>query len=70
MNCSPSSSSYPHEVVIVESNSTDGTREIVRSYEGRAGVRVIYEDRPRGKGAAVRRGLTEVARDDRPHPGR
>ena len=50
----------PHEVVIVESNSTDGTREIVQSYEGRPGIRIIYEDRPRGKGAAVRRGLTEV----------
>jgi hypothetical protein len=47
----------PHEVIVVESNSTDGTREIVKSYEGRPGLRVIYEDRPRGKGSAVRRGL-------------
>jgi glycosyltransferase involved in cell wall biosynthesis len=47
----------PHEIVVVESNSTDGTREIVRSFEGTAGLRVIYEDTPRGKGAAVRRGL-------------
>ena len=50
----------PHEVIVVESNSTDGTREIVRSYEGRPGIRVIYEDKPRGKGAAVRRGLKAV----------
>ncbi len=48
----------PHEVIVVESNSTDGTREIVKSYEGRPGLRVIYEDQPRGKGSAVRRGLT------------
>ena len=47
----------PHEVIIIESNSTDGTREIVQSYEGNPGIRIIYEDRPRGKGAAVRRGL-------------
>ena len=47
----------PHEVIVVESNSTDGTREIVQSYEGRPGVRIIYEDKPRGKGSAVRRGL-------------
>ena len=53
--------SIPHEVVVVESNSTDGTREIAQSYEGRPGLRVIYEDRPRGKGSAVRRGLAEVA---------
>ena len=39
----------PHEVIVVESNSTDGTREIVRSFEGRPGLRIIYEDRPSGK---------------------
>jgi hypothetical protein len=50
----------PREVIIVESNSTDGTRDIVRGYEGRPGVRVIYEDKPRGKGHAVRTGLQHV----------
>jgi hypothetical protein len=48
------------EVIIVESNSTDGTREIVATYEGRPGVRVVYEDKPRGKGHAVRTGLQHV----------
>jgi hypothetical protein len=48
----------PHEVIVVESNSSDGTREIAQTYEGRPGIRIIYEDRPRGKGSAVRRGLT------------
>jgi hypothetical protein len=48
------------ELIIVESNSTDGTRDIVRRYEGRPGVRVILEDRPRGKGHAVRTGLAAV----------
>lgn len=48
------------EVIIVESNSTDGTREIVAQYENRPGVRVVYEDRPRGKGHAVRTGLQQV----------
>ena len=47
----------PHEVIVVESNSTDGTREIAQTFEGRPGLQIIYEDRPRGKGAAVRRGL-------------
>jgi hypothetical protein len=45
------------ELIIVESNSTDGTRAIVQSYQGRPGVRVVLEDRPRGKGHAVRTGL-------------
>lgn len=48
------------EVIIVESNSTDGTRDIVRQYEGRPGVRVVYEPKPRGKGHAVRSGLQHV----------
>ena len=48
------------EVIIVESNSTDGTREIVRGFEGRPGVQVVLEDRPQGKGHAVRTGLAHV----------
>ncbi len=48
------------EVIVVESNSTDGTRDVVRRYEGKEGVRVVYEDAPRGKGHAVRTGLAHV----------
>lgn len=50
----------PKELIIVESNSTDGTREVVQTFEGREGVRVIYEDAPRGKGHAVKTGLCAV----------
>lgn len=45
------------ELVIIESNSGDGSRDVVAGYEGRPGVTVIYEDEPLGKGHAVRRGL-------------
>src|SRR5438132_2959526 len=45
------------EFLIVESNSTDGSRELVQAVEHMPGVRVIYEDRPRGKGHAVRAAL-------------
>jgi len=48
------------ELIVVESNSTDGTRDIVKGYVGRPGVRVIFEDRARGKGHAVRTGLASV----------
>jgi len=51
------------EIVIVESNSTDGTRDEVRKVEGRPGVRVIFEDRARGKGHAVRSGLAHATGD-------
>jgi len=48
------------EIIIVESNSTDGTRDIVRGYAGKPNVRLLFEERPRGKGHAVRTGLTQV----------
>lgn len=51
------------ELVIVESNSTDGTRDEVRRFEGHPRVTVIYEDRPRGKGHAVRAGLEAATGD-------
>ena len=49
------------EVVIVESNSTDGSREIVKRYEAHPDVHVVYEEQPRGKGHAVRNGITHAS---------
>ncbi len=51
------------EVVIVESNSTDGTREIACKYKDHPGVRLVLEDKPQGKGHAVRTGLTHATGD-------
>jgi len=51
------------EVVIVESNSTDGSRELVSRYREHPRVRVIFEDQPRGKGYAVRTGLAAATGD-------
>ncbi len=51
------------QFLIVESNSTDGSREIVQEYRGRPGVEIILEDRPRGKGFAVRTGLAAATGD-------
>jgi hypothetical protein len=46
------------EIIIVESNSTDGSRELVKAVaEREPKVKVIFEDQPRGKGHAVREGL-------------
>ncbi len=51
------------EIIVVESNSTDGTREIVESYRDQSIVRLIYQDRPSGKGSAVRAGLAQATGD-------
>ena len=51
------------ELIVVESNSTDGSRDLVRSIEHLPGVRVLYQDRPAGKGHAVRAGMA-VAEGD------
>jgi SAM-dependent methyltransferase len=51
------------EVIIVESNSTDGTREQVLSYRDHPRVKVILEERPQGKGHAVRKGLEAATGD-------
>ena len=48
------------EIIVIESGSTDGSRDIVRSFEGRTGIQVIYQDAPHGKGNAVRAGLARA----------
>jgi glycosyltransferase involved in cell wall biosynthesis len=45
------------EIIIVESNSTDGSRDIVLGYKDHPRVKVILEEKPSGKGHAVREGF-------------
>jgi hypothetical protein len=45
------------EIILIESNSTDGTRELVAGFAATRGVKIIWQDRPHGKGHAVRAGL-------------
>jgi SAM-dependent methyltransferase len=51
------------EIVLVESNSSDGTRDIALHYGDHPRVRLILEERPRGKGHAVRTGLAACTGD-------
>jgi glycosyltransferase involved in cell wall biosynthesis len=54
---------YELQLIVVESNSTDGSREVVRSYLEHPCVTLILEDEPRGKGHAVRTGLAAASGD-------
>jgi len=51
------------EVIVVESNSTDGTREAVLMYQNHPDVKLVLEDHPKGKGSAVRAGLEHAKGD-------
>lgn len=45
------------KLILVESNSTDGSRSVVLEYGKLPSVRILLEEAPRGKGHAVRAGL-------------
>jgi SAM-dependent methyltransferase len=51
------------EIIVVESNSTDGTRELALNYQNHPRVKLIMEEQPRGKGHAVRTGLKAATGD-------
>lgn len=51
------------ELIIVESQSTDRTREIISRYERHERVKIILQECPRGKGHAIREGFTQVTGD-------
>lgn len=51
------------ELVIVDDHSTDGTREILKNYEGKPGIKICYHPHNLGKGAGIRTGISECTGD-------
>ena len=51
------------ELVLIDDGSLDGTRDIVREYQGKEGFIVVLHEKNQGKGAAVRSGF-DVATGD------
>ncbi len=51
---------YPYEVVVIDNNSTDKTKEVAESYKDKLNIRVITETR-QGRGIARWRGFEEAA---------
>jgi Glycosyl transferase family 2 len=51
------------EIIVIESNSTDGTRDLAKQYQRHPEVQLVLQDRPRGKGHAIREGLRRATGD-------
>ncbi|HWB64470.1 MAG TPA: glycosyltransferase family 2 protein [Chitinophagales bacterium] len=45
------------ELVIVDDASTDGTRDILKEYEGKEGIKVYYHNINKGKEGAIKTGI-------------
>ncbi|HUT23039.1 MAG TPA: glycosyltransferase family 2 protein, partial [Sumerlaeia bacterium] len=51
------------EIIVVDGGSIDGTREILGRCADSSGLRVIFEEEPRGRGHALKEGLKQAGGD-------
>lgn len=55
--------SLSREIVIIDDCSIDGTRNYLKTLEGRDEIKVLFHDTNRGKGAALRTGFANAGGD-------
>ncbi|MBT3515608.1 MAG: glycosyltransferase family 2 protein [Nitrospina sp.] len=48
------------EIIIIDDASTDGTRDLLKKYEGQERFKVIYQSKNAGKGSALRAGFEKA----------
>ncbi len=51
------------EIIVVESNSKDDTRLILKQIEHELNLKLVLQDSPKGKGSAVRLGISHMSGD-------
>lgn len=51
------------EIIVIDDNSSDGTREILSELNGNNLIHVLFQDHNQGKGAAVRTGIKAASGD-------
>jgi glycosyltransferase involved in cell wall biosynthesis len=56
-------SGVPCEIILIDDCSTDGTRELLESWQDRQDLTVLFHDQNQGKGAALRTGFRAATGD-------
>ena len=51
------------EIILIDDYSTDGTRDVLKKYEGQENIQVLYHEHNKGKGAALRTGFSKAQGD-------
>ena len=51
---------YDKKIIVVDDNSSDGSRGLLKKYEKQDGIEILYHEKNYGKGKAIRSGLTKI----------